>query len=154
MSKAPLKSPIPLPPKGFGLSRRLMVAISIVIVLVMLLFLGFLKHYTPHQHATGKGNSDIIINSESSEAMIAKIQSVSHQPLLVNFPDKRTDRHSSGQENTNSDTLPAELPPSDFKAGSNAQISVYHRNPPPITSTDSTKTSHGFDVSTTGSSFE
>ena len=51
MLKKQSTSQIPSPPRGIGLSRRLIVSIAVFIFLVMVLFLVFLKHYAPHPNA-------------------------------------------------------------------------------------------------------
>ena len=122
-----LYSEIPKPPKGMGISRRLLLTIAGGLLLIVILFLYFINHYALHP-LKKVSNENRQANSESAVSLIEKIQGQTHQPLLVDnqaeHPGKPKNRKD--EENVASKASSKNLAQNDFKEASNAAISVYH----------------------------
>ncbi len=73
MKDEALYSEVPKPPKGIGISRRLLFTISGGLLLIVILFLYFLNHYAPHpiKKVSNETNQD---SSDSAVSLIEKIQ--------------------------------------------------------------------------------
>lgn len=125
-----LYSEVPKPPKGIGISRRLLLSIAGGLLLIVILFLYFLNHYAPHpiKQVSNEASQD---SSDSAISLIERIQGQTHQPLLV---DSKSEHPSKPKNRADEDSLASEattpkgLSPNDFKEASNAAISVYHSN--------------------------
>lgn len=124
-------SEIPKPPKGIGLSRRLLVTIAFGLLLIVILFLVFLNHYTPQPikriNETSQGSFD------SAISLIEKIQRQAHQPLrIASEPNNlaHAPRPGDATKPVVNPVLQEHVSPQDFKDAGNAAISVYQANPP------------------------
>lgn len=124
MKKEYKASPIPKPPTSLGLSRRLVILVVSVMLSVMVLFLVFLKHYTPKDPVFKTSHNELPIDQAASSAQIDKIQQTPHRLIIIESKSKKhsNELHSQpaaeaqeGLKNTNA-----------FQQGSDASISVYH----------------------------
>jgi len=122
------KSYIPHPPKSIGLSRRLLIAVVTVILCVMLLFLLFLKRYSPKAttHIDSLSMVGVAVNQDDSSAQIAKIASEAHLPMLVALKKETEVTSIAKVTNITPETKLNVANSHEFREGSNPRISVYH----------------------------
>lgn len=119
-----MNTQIPKPPRGVGISRRLLVALVGGLILVAILFLAFLHHSTKpvlrEQASSGPLN-----DSEEATSLIQKLQQEEkkpHSPLLILSKQVIAPQE---EEQSLTDSRSESLSSSEFKQGADAEISVY-----------------------------
>ncbi len=120
-------SQIPGQPKAVGFSKRLYILLAAVLVVTVILFLFFLKHYSPqaiYQRKHVAGHQEVRQGEEqSATALIKHIQSQKPPRVVtVRTPPTIT---TSWQGNEKVDVVPV-LTIDDIKQAGDASISVYH----------------------------
>ncbi len=129
------KSYLPKLPKGTGFSKRLLILLAGIAFTFIILFLIFIDKYAKTTPRTVRQTFTAIVDEDDSSEMIDKIQKEPHQPSLV-MKDK-SKVHGDHTTNVNAATSYNDsnadnpdnnsgLTSSEFKAASNAQLSVYH----------------------------
>ncbi|MDF1761036.1 MAG: TrbI/VirB10 family protein [Coxiellaceae bacterium] len=120
-------SHIPGQPKAVGFSGRLYILLAAVLVVTVVLFLFFLKHYSPQaiyqrKHMTGHEEAKQG-EEQSATALIKHIQShKAPRVVTVRIPPTIVRRHQTYAE---AGAAPS-LTDNDMKQGGDASISVFH----------------------------
>ena len=115
-----MKNPFKLP-QSTGISRRLLVALSVLIGGVVGLVLFFLFHYSPQPKYQ---RTAPIVNTEAAAAAIEKIEQQPYRPPLFTDP-LSTKEGSIGLPRA--DSTPS-FSQQDWEAVGNAPINVYHQD--------------------------
>lgn len=122
------------PPKGIGISRRLLITMAGTLIFILILFLFFLHHYADLNHHVQSKPIASSLETESSIPLIEKVQSQFHKPVLVPIIDRKLQepiRNQPGLLNRiidHSHQTGDGLTMNEFEQGSNSQISVYQGN--------------------------
>ncbi len=133
--KPQTKSYLPKLPKGTGFSKRLLILLAGIAFTFIVLFLIFIDKYAQSTPRMVRKTFTAIVDEDDSTEMVDKIQKEPHKPSLVMRDKSKAHGHHTTNAKTatsysdtnadNSDTNSG-LSSSEFKAASNAQLSVYH----------------------------
>lgn len=124
------QSHIPKPPKASTVSKRLFLAMGCAVLLIAVLFVFFVNHYTPKDSDTNTNTANSNQHPATDDTALTIINSIKnepHHPTLISQAAKNTQGSSMYQyaEPVNTDmSFSAE----DFKNASNAKLSVFKNN--------------------------
>lgn len=122
-------------PRGIGMSKRLFVAMAIVLSVITILFVYFIDRFSHHKTTNKNQNKIAYIESDAQTAdTINKLQSEKYRPSKG--VSKNTGNHSSAAQEDQKNS--ASLSDAAFKTAGDSSLSVYHASQETSSSDDIT----------------
>lgn len=128
---------VPSPPKGTGMSRRLGIALGVMVLLVSALFLGFLYRYASRRAIPFAAPTAVKADAGTSEQMIEAIEHEPTTPRIVKPLASSSHPHPTPSKILSAYPLAGGDPSGNpalasdpLQAGRESDIQVYHKNWP------------------------